>query len=148
MELNHQKKYDYCFIGSIDSCYERRKWVIDFAKKNFTKDSIFINTDNSPNWELLGTFDYSNMNLSGTEYSINTWPSVNLQRSPNFDMVLIGDSSGKLVTVVGEDLEDTIILATSPNSGENAQVTVFIEDGDQGEIWIAGNQIISFTVPL
>ena len=62
-ELNHEKKYDYCFIGSIDSCYERRKWVIDFAKKNFTKDSIFINTDNSPNWELLGPFDYSKLNL-------------------------------------------------------------------------------------
>ena len=62
-ELNHEKKHDYCFIGSIDSCYERRKWVIDFAKKNFTKDSIFINTDNSPNWELLGPFDYSKLNL-------------------------------------------------------------------------------------
>jgi len=62
-ELNHEKKYDYCFIGSIDSCYERRKWVIDFAKKNFTKDSIFINTDNSPNWELLGPFDYSKLKL-------------------------------------------------------------------------------------
>ncbi len=88
------------------------------------------------------TLSISDMNLSGTDYSINTWPSLNLQRSPNFDMVLIGDSSGKLVTVVGEDLEDTIILATSPNSGDNAQVTVFIEDEDQGEIWIAGNQII------
>jgi hypothetical protein len=58
-ELNHQKKYDYCFIGSIQSCYERRKWVIDFAKKNFTNNSIFINTDKNPNWELLGSFDYS-----------------------------------------------------------------------------------------
>jgi hypothetical protein len=62
-ELNHQKIYDYCFIGSIDSCYERRKWVIDFAKKNFTNNSIFINTDNNPNWELLGSFDYSNVKL-------------------------------------------------------------------------------------
>jgi len=62
-ELNHQKIYDYCFIGSIDSCYERRKWVIDFAKKNFTNNSIFINTSNNSNWELLGSFDYSNMKL-------------------------------------------------------------------------------------
>ena len=62
-ELNHQKIYDYCFIGSIDSCYERRKWVIDFAKKNFTNNSIFINTANNPNWELLGSFDYSNVKL-------------------------------------------------------------------------------------
>jgi len=56
-ELNHNKKYDYCFIGSIKSCYERRKWVIEFAKKNFTKNSIFINTDEE--WEVLGSFDYS-----------------------------------------------------------------------------------------
>jgi hypothetical protein len=37
--------------------------VIDFAKKYFTSNSIFINTDNNPNWKLLGNFDYSNMNL-------------------------------------------------------------------------------------
>ena len=59
-ELNHNKIHDFCFIGSIDSNYETRKWVIDFAKKYFTDNSIFINTDNNPNWELLGSFDYSN----------------------------------------------------------------------------------------
>uniref|UniRef100_A0A6C0IK29 Uncharacterized protein n=1 Tax=viral metagenome TaxID=1070528 RepID=A0A6C0IK29_9ZZZZ len=62
-ELNHNKKYDYCFIGSINSCYERRRWVIDFAKKNFTINSIFINTDDNLNWELLGAFDYSKLKL-------------------------------------------------------------------------------------
>ena len=62
-ELNHNKIYDFCFIGSINSCRERRQWVIDFAKKNFTNNSIFINTDNNPNWELLGSFDYSKLNL-------------------------------------------------------------------------------------
>jgi hypothetical protein len=63
-ELNHQKKYDFCFIGSINSCYARRKWVIDFAKNNFTNNSIFINTDDNPKWELLGPFDYSKL-ISG-----------------------------------------------------------------------------------
>jgi hypothetical protein len=53
-ELNHQKKYDYCFIGSINSSYERRIWVINFVKKNFTNNSIFINTDDNPKGELLG----------------------------------------------------------------------------------------------
>ena len=62
-ELNHNKNYDFCFIGSIDSSHQRRKWVIDFAKKYFTSNSIFINTDNPQNWELLGSFDYTNMNL-------------------------------------------------------------------------------------
>jgi len=58
--LDHTKKYDYCFIGSINSNHEKRQWVIEFAKKNFTPNSIFINTDKDPNWELLGLFDYSN----------------------------------------------------------------------------------------
>ena len=62
-ELNHDKIYDFCFIGSIKSNYKKRKWVIDFAKKYFTCNSIFINTDNDTNWVLLGSFDYSNMNI-------------------------------------------------------------------------------------
>jgi len=62
-ELNHQKMFDYCFIGSINSCYERRIWVIDFAKKNFTNNSIFINTDDNPEWLPIGSFDYSNMKI-------------------------------------------------------------------------------------
>ena len=57
--LNKEKIYDYCFIGSINSCYEKRKWVIEFAKKHFTSNSIFVNTDKNPKWKLLGEFDYS-----------------------------------------------------------------------------------------
>ena len=62
-ELNHNKIYDFCFIGSINSNYQARTWVIDFVKEYFTSNSIFINTDNDPNWVLLGPFDYSNKNL-------------------------------------------------------------------------------------
>jgi len=62
-KLNHNKIYDFCFIGSINSNYSARQWVIDFAKKYFTHNSIFINTDNDPNWVLLGSFDYSNKKL-------------------------------------------------------------------------------------
>lgn len=61
--LNHNKIHDFCFIGSINSCYNRREWVINFAKQNFTSNSIFINTDNDPQWKILGEFDYSNLNL-------------------------------------------------------------------------------------
>ena len=59
-ELNNYKIYDFCFIGSIDSNKERRQWVIDFAKNYFTNNSIFINTDNTPEWVSLGPFDYTN----------------------------------------------------------------------------------------
>lgn len=62
-ELNNNKIYDFCFIGSIMPNYKNRKWIIDFAKKYFTSNSIFINTDNKKNWELLGNYDYSNKSL-------------------------------------------------------------------------------------
>jgi hypothetical protein len=61
--LNHNKIHDFCFIGSLNSFYERRIWVIEFAKKYFTNDSIFVNTDNEVNWKLLGNYDYSNKQL-------------------------------------------------------------------------------------
>lgn len=62
-ELNHNKIYDFCFIGSVSSNYTERQWVIDFAKKHFTVNSIFINTYNDLNWVSLGIFDYTNTNI-------------------------------------------------------------------------------------
>jgi hypothetical protein len=59
----NEKKYDFCFIGSINSSPSRRLWVIEFAKKYFTSNSIFVNTDIDTNWELLGDFDLSDKNL-------------------------------------------------------------------------------------
>jgi len=58
----NEKKYDFCFIGSIQSAPERRDWVIDFAKKYFTNNSIFVNTDNDADWKLLGNFDKTREN--------------------------------------------------------------------------------------
>ena len=61
-ELCDEKIFDYCFIGSINSCYERRVWVIEFAKKYFTPNSIFVNTDvneSNANWTKLGDYDLS-----------------------------------------------------------------------------------------
>lgn len=57
------KIHDYCFVGSIGSNPNKRQWVIDFAKKYFTNNSIFINTDNDPKWISLGVFDYSNKGI-------------------------------------------------------------------------------------
>lgn len=61
--FDHTRKHDFCFIGSINSNAPARQWVIEFAKKHFTKDSVFVNTDNNPNWEKLGEFDLSDKNL-------------------------------------------------------------------------------------
>jgi len=67
-KLNNKKKYDYCFIGSINSDYKGRKWVINFCKEKFTKNSIYINTDikKDSDYKLLGEYDYS---LKGLGYS-------------------------------------------------------------------------------
>lgn len=77
--LDHTKKYDFCFIGSINSCYPRRIWVIEFAKKYFTSSSIFINTDTNPNWESLGDFDKSHMKLGYAPKEQNRNQSRNVQ---------------------------------------------------------------------
>jgi hypothetical protein len=58
--LNNEKIYDYCFIGSLAASTARREWVVKFAKEKFTNNSIFVNTDNDVNWKLLGSFDKSN----------------------------------------------------------------------------------------
>jgi hypothetical protein len=60
-ELDNNKIYDYCFIGSINSNNAARQWVIDFTKKHFTNKSIFINTDNEDDWVRLGQYDYTNI---------------------------------------------------------------------------------------
>lgn len=60
-KLDHVKKYDFCFIGSVGSSPKNREWAIVFAKGNFTDNSIFINTDDDINWKSLGPFDYSHL---------------------------------------------------------------------------------------
>jgi len=67
-KLNHNKIYDFCFIGSIHTNKAARQWVIDFAKKYFTCNSIFINTDTDNSdyrnaWKQLGDYDYSHKNV-------------------------------------------------------------------------------------
>ena len=61
--LDNIKTHDYCFIGSFESSYENRRWVLDFVKQHFTSNSIFINTYYTPDWQLLGDFDYSDKQL-------------------------------------------------------------------------------------
>ncbi len=78
-KLDHTKIYDYCFIGSINTNPVARQWVIEFAKKNFTNNSIFINTDNTPDWNKLGSFDHSNENLGYCPKSMPNNQSKNVQ---------------------------------------------------------------------
>ena len=58
--LDHNKIHDYCFIGSIESDDENRRWVIDFAKQHFTSKSVFLATDAAfKHWDILGDYDVS-----------------------------------------------------------------------------------------
>ena len=56
-KLDHNKIHDFCFIGSIKT--NKRLWVIEFAKKYFTSNSVFVNTDITinDNYNELGDFD-------------------------------------------------------------------------------------------
>ena len=87
--LNHEKKYDYCFIGSIKSDLRNRQWAIDFAKQYFTENSIFVNTDYDDNWISLGNFDLSHKKLG---------------YSPKFDPLGDGHSRRVQFRIVKENL--------------------------------------------
>ena len=78
-KLDHVKKYDFCFIGSIKSAPSAREWVVIFAKENFTEKSIFINTDNDPDWISLGSFDYSHLQIGFAPKMTNDTQSRNAQ---------------------------------------------------------------------
>jgi len=75
-KIDSRKKYDFCFMGAFafwdkfkvfkkktqERGFSNRKWVIDFARSNFGKNSIFINTSKNLNlagkeWVNLGAFD-------------------------------------------------------------------------------------------
>lgn len=68
INLNLKRTIDFIFVGAFsfyrpmqDVGFKNRKWVINFAKQNFTSDSFFVNTTKnrhlSKDWTLLGDFD-------------------------------------------------------------------------------------------
>jgi len=80
-ELDKTKVHDYCFMGSINSAPEKRQWVIDFARTHFTEASVFLNTDNPPDWEPLGPFDVTGkVDGFAPKNTINPQSSINQYR--------------------------------------------------------------------
>lgn len=61
--LDHTKKFDYCFMGAIKD--GSRGWIIDFCKKYFTSNSVYVNTDitDPNNYQLIGNYDYTIQNM-------------------------------------------------------------------------------------
>lgn len=86
---SHEKSIDYCFLGAFSFTrgqsigYNNRRWIIDFSKKHFTSDSIFVNTTKDHNlhnpWELLGDFDKTN-----SETNLYTAPKY-MENKNHFD---------------------------------------------------------------
>jgi hypothetical protein len=58
-QMPGDKKYDYSFIGTLyrPETYPQRYWILDFAKRRFTDRSYFLLSEDSPEHELLGSFD-------------------------------------------------------------------------------------------
>jgi uncharacterized protein YlzI (FlbEa/FlbD family) len=56
--LNHDKMYDYVFIGTFSiNSQHNRIWVLNFVKTHFTDNSIFINVGAGSDWKKLGKYD-------------------------------------------------------------------------------------------
>ena len=134
-------------------------WIPSWTSNNWLSSNQIHALSSTPGWLYISTgndiqiydtnsmiysstISFADMGLQYSGHSINVWNSDNLQRDPTSNTVLVGDSSGKLVTIIDEDVTGEIIIATSPESVEDATVTVFIDDGDRGEIWIAGTTLI------
>ena len=72
---------------------------------------------------------------------IISWPSLGKQRSPDSGLVLVGDGSGVLGRLVGEINDGIETLVSSPSTNQMNQV-IFVDDNEEGEIWVSGGTII------
>ena len=72
---------------------------------------------------------------------IISWPGLGKQRSPDSGLVLVGDGSGVLGRLVGEINDGIETLVSSPSTNQMNQV-IFVDDNEEGEIWVSGGTII------
>ena len=72
---------------------------------------------------------------------IISWPNLDKARSPDSGLVLVGDGSGVLGRLVGEINDGTETLVSSPSTNQMNQV-IFVDDYEEGEIWVSGGTII------
>ena len=82
----------------------------------------------------------TDMGLLNTGRTIIAWPSLGF-RSPTSGLMMVSDGSGTLARQTGETLDGTMVLVSGPASSQ-MEVVAHIDDGEQGEIWIGGSNII------
>ena len=72
---------------------------------------------------------------------IISWPNLDKARSPDSGLILVGDGSGVLGRLVGEINDGTETLVSSPSTNQMNQV-IFVDDYEEGEIWVSGGTVI------
>ena len=82
----------------------------------------------------------TDMGLLNTGRTIIAWPSLGF-RSPTSGLMMVSDGSGTLARQAGETLDGTMVLVSGPASSQ-MEMVAHIDDGEQGEIWIGGSNII------
>ena len=83
----------------------------------------------------------SSFNLIENGNEIISWPDFGHSRSPDSGLVLVGDGSGVLGRLVGETIDGVETLVSSPSINTMNQV-IYVDDGEDGEIWVSGSTII------
>ena len=84
----------------------------------------------------LSVFD-----LQETGNEIISWPNLGKSRSPDSGLVLLGDGSGVLGRLMGETIDGTETLVSSPSINSMTEV-IFVDDEERGEIWVSGGTVI------
>ena len=132
-------------------------WLTSWSTNNWLSSNVVRGTALTNGWlhilagNTVHTYDtvtlmfksqrqVNDMGIVGSGSSIFAWPSVGA-RSPSPGIMIVGDGSGTFARQSGENLDATMTLVSSPSTSQ-MEVVSFIEDGEDGEIWISGGTII------
>ena len=83
----------------------------------------------------------SDMGLFSSGKNIIAWPDLDGARSPDIGTVLVSDGTGIVARLQGEATDGTEVLVSSP-AADPMHVTLFVDDLEDGEIWIGGGNIL------
>ena len=102
------------------------------------------NTVHSYNTNSLIFSSQRQLSVFGLQQNGNqiiSWPDLGKARSPESGLVLLGDGSGVLGRLIGEIVDGSETLVSSP-SVTNMNQVFFVDDGESGEVWVSGGTVI------
>ena len=155
---------DILYIATTNSGIDRfdlstLSWLGSWTSNNWLASDTVVGLSTTPGWlhilgdEQVQAYDtdvllflsetpLSDFGLVGSGSSISAWPGGE-DRSPAASMALVGDSSGTLGRMLEENPDGSVVIVSSP-SIDDAEVSAIIDDGEQGEFWIASGSVINF----